>query len=75
MEVLDVRWPGLPREAFDVLQRVLPTMAREGVGEVVLHKFSRRELALADTMGFEPEKMTVLDDGLLIVFGPKKQRP
>jgi hypothetical protein len=75
MEVLDVRWPGLPREAFDVLQRVLPTMAREGVGEVVLHKFSRRELALADTMGFEPEKMTVVDDGLLIVFGPKKQRP
>jgi hypothetical protein len=70
-EILDFRWPGLTPEAVQALQRVLPEMAREAVGEVVLHRFTPRELALPDTMGFEPEKVTVVEDGLLILFGPK----
>ncbi|MBA2961119.1 MULTISPECIES: DUF1439 domain-containing protein [Ramlibacter] len=71
-EVLDVAWPGLPPEILPTLRGMLPAMAREAVGEVVLHKFSDRDLALADTMGVEPRELTVLDDGLLVVFGDKR---
>ncbi|HSW20215.1 MAG TPA: DUF1439 domain-containing protein [Ramlibacter sp.] len=74
LEVLGLRWPGLAPEALQLLQRVLPAMTRDAVGEVVLQKLSARELALADTMGFEPDKMTVVDDGLVISFGPKQRR-
>jgi hypothetical protein len=74
MEILDMRWPGLPPEAVRALQVMLPRMAREAVGEVVLHQFTQRELELPDTMGFEPERLTVLEDGLLITFGPKPRR-
>jgi len=74
LEILALRWPGQPPETIHALQRMLATMARDAVGEVVLHKFSPRELALADTMGFEPEKVTVVDDGLLVWFRPKPLR-
>lgn len=73
-EIRDVRLPGATRQATQALQQLLPAMAREAIGEFVLHRFTDRELALADTMGFEPEKLIVLDDGLLVVFGPKLQR-
>lgn len=69
-EVLAVRWPGLPPEGLQAVQGLLPAVARQ-VGEFVVHRFSPRELALADTMGFEPREFTVVDDGLVIHFGPK----
>jgi hypothetical protein len=71
MEILDLRWPGLPRETVQALQRLLPAMARDAMGEVVLHRFTARELALPDAMGLEPENLTVVDDGLVISFAPK----
>lgn len=74
LEIRDVRWPALSASALESLQRALPTITREAVGEIVLHTFSPGELALADTMGFEPEKLTVVDDGLVISFGPKPRR-
>lgn len=74
MEVLDLRWPGLPPETAQALRALLPRMARDAVGEFVLHRFAPRELALADTMGFEPGPITVLDDGLRIEFSPKPPR-
>ncbi|HSW20205.1 MAG TPA: DUF1439 domain-containing protein [Ramlibacter sp.] len=74
LEILDLRWPGLPPETAQALQAVLPALARDAVGEIVLHRFSPRELALADTMGFEPQQITVVDDGLVISFGPKQKR-
>lgn len=74
LELLDMRWPGLPPATLQALQRLLPAMFRDAVGEVVLHRFAPRELALADTMGFEPEQITVVDDGLVILFGPKPRR-
>jgi hypothetical protein len=73
-DILEVRWPGFPPETAKGLQKVLPAMMGEAVGEVVLHEFSPSELALADTMGFEPETITVVDDGLVIEFGPKRRR-
>lgn len=74
LEVLDVRWPGLPPDTQQILRGLLPRMARDAVGEFVLHRFSPRELALAETMGFEPETMTVVTDGLLVTFGPRQPR-
>lgn len=74
LEVLDLRWPGLPDETRHALQALLPAMVREALGEVMLHRFSERELALADTMGFEPRAFTVTHDGLLIEFAPRPSR-
>lgn len=73
-EILDLRLPGLSSDGIESLRRVLPGITRDAVGEVVLHRFTARELALPDTMGFEPEKVTVVDDGLLVVFAPKPAR-
>jgi hypothetical protein len=73
-EILALRWPGLPPETVRTLQSLLPAMAREAVGEFVLHRFGASELALADTLGFEPQDIEVADDGLVIYFGPKRRR-
>lgn len=74
LEILDLRWPGLPPETLRTLQALLPAMAREAVGEVVLQRLTPRELALADTMGLQPQEFQVVDDGLLILFGPQPGR-
>ena len=73
-EVLDLRLPGVAPEAVLALQGLLPQVARQAVGEIVLHAFTARELALPDAMGVEPDKLTVLDDGLLVEFAPKPWR-
>lgn len=74
LEVLDMHWPALSPQALSTLRRVLPMLARDALGEVVLHRFAPRELALADTMGFEPDELIVVEDGLVILFGPKPRR-
>lgn len=72
-EVLDVRWPGLPPEGMQALRSVLPSMTRQ-LGEIVLHQLSPGDLALPDTMGFEPGDIEVADDGVVIFFRPKPAR-
>lgn len=74
LDILALRLPGLQPQARQVLQAQLRATAREAVGEVILHKFVPRELALADAMGFEPERLSVVEDGVLISFGPKLPR-
>lgn len=69
-EVLDVRWPGLPQESLQPLRSLLREMAQH-VGEVVLHKLEPGDLALADTMGLEPQELQVVDDGLMVFFAAK----
>ena len=73
-ELLDLRWPALPPQALDGLRSVLPVVAREALGEIELHRFSPGDLALADTMGFEPDRVTVTDDGIVLTFAPKRPR-
>jgi hypothetical protein len=73
LQIRDVRWPGLPADTLQIVQGVLPELMRN-VGEVVLHRFSPRDLALADTMGFQPDQVTVVDDGLLVLFAAKPLR-
>lgn len=69
-QILDVRFPGMLPEAARTLQDLSPGLARR-VGEVVVHRFTPRELALPDTMGLEPRELQVVDDGLVVFFGPK----
>jgi hypothetical protein len=69
LRVLDLRWPGLPPRTAQIVQSALPQLARDAVGEFVLHRFTERDLALAETMGFEPRDIVVADDGLVIEFG------
>ena len=73
LEVLDLRAPGLLPDTAQLLQRLLPALARDAVGEIVLHRFAARELALPETMGFEPDELRVVDDGVVVVFR-RKQR-
>ena len=73
-EIADVQWPGLTAEALQALQVILPGMAREVAAELVLHKFTSRELALPDAMGFEPGTLTVAEDGVLVEFREKRTR-
>jgi hypothetical protein len=71
LEILALRLPGVPPETTQLLKRLLPGVARETVGEVVLHKLGPRELATADAMGYEPESFDVTAQGVVVVFGPK----
>jgi hypothetical protein len=73
-EVLAVRWPGMSPEGAEALQRVLPGIARDAMRELVVHRLTERDLALPNTMGLEPEELRVVDDGLMIFFGPKQRR-
>ena len=70
-EVLEVRWPGLPPEGMQALRTVLPSLAGQ-IGEIVLHQLSPGELALPETMGFEPAEIEVVDDGVVVFFRPKR---
>ena len=73
-EIVRVDWPALTAEAQQALQVLLPGVAREVAAELVLHQFTSRELALTDTMGFEPDTLTVVDDGVLVGFREKRSR-
>ncbi|HET8745946.1 MAG TPA: DUF1439 domain-containing protein [Ramlibacter sp.] len=69
-QILEIRWPGLPPETAQALQGLLPALSQQ-LGEVVLHRFTARDLALPETMGLQPQELQVVDDGLLVLFGPK----
>lgn len=73
-EIVGIDWPALTVDAQQALQVLLPGMAREVAAELVLHRFTARELALPDTMGFEPATMTVAEDGVLVEFREKSRR-
>lgn len=72
MELRDLRLPGLREDSVRALRGVLPRLARDAMGEVVLHRFTPRELALADTMGVEPQTLQVVEDGVMVVFALKR---
>jgi hypothetical protein len=70
-EVIDIRLPGVPAESLQALRMILPGIVHEIVAELVLHTFTSRELALPQTMGFEPETVTVVEDGVVVIFRQK----
>lgn len=73
-EIVRIDWPALTAEAQQALQVLVPGVAREVAAELVLHEFTPGELALPDTMGFEPGTLTVVDDGVLVEFREKPRR-
>ena len=73
-EFLDFRWPGMDRESLRAIRGLLPALAQQ-LGEVVLHRMSERELALPETMGFEPGELRVTDEGVTVFFRPKTSPP
>lgn len=70
-EILEARFPGVRADITQVLQSLLPALSREIAGDLVLHRFAPGDLALSDTMGFEPGRLTVQEDGLLVEFVTK----
>lgn len=70
-EIAGMQWPGLPPEALQSVRPLAAALLRE-VGEFTLHRFTTQELALPDTMGFEPEAFQVVQDGVVVFFGPKR---
>jgi hypothetical protein len=74
IELLDVRWPGLAPDIAQLVQGVLPQLVRDSIGDVVLYRFADRELALANTMGFQPDELVVLPEGVLVTFAPHSSR-
>ena len=69
-QVLDLRWPGLPAQTREALLSLLASLS-DNLGELVLHRFTPGELGLPETMGFEPDEIQVLPDGVEIFFRPK----
>jgi hypothetical protein len=71
LAIVGLRSPGLPADAAEAWQALLTDVIRASTGELILHRFTTRELALPDAMGFEPAQIRVEEDGIIIWFGPK----
>lgn len=72
LHVNSLRVAGLPTQAAAVLDAYSAGLARQSLGEVVLHRLRPRDLALADAMGMQPGAITVTPDGLRIGFVNKR---
>jgi hypothetical protein len=70
-EVLDVSWPGLAPQDRQAVQSLLSGLMRQ-VDEVVLQRLSARDLALPEAMGLQPRELQVVEDGVLVLFGPAR---
>ena len=66
-----LRFPGLRPEVAEMLDTYAPVLAAQALGEVVLHELTDKDLALADTMGLAPDRITVTAAGLVIDFKTK----
>lgn len=64
--------PAVPPETLRMFEQVLLRATRETVAELVLYRVGPREVAIVKTMGFEPGKLTVLEDGLVVHFVPRQ---
>jgi len=63
-----VRLPSLAPDAAALIDAYARASAQRALLEVVLHTLQPQDLALANTMGFEPGPITVAPDGLVITF-------
>jgi hypothetical protein len=66
-----VRMEGLSRDGEALLDASARSLAQQSLVEVVLHQLRPEDLALAHTMGFEPDTITVTPHGLRIGFVPR----
>jgi hypothetical protein len=66
--------PGVPPQTLRLLEGYAQALAEQALLEIVLHRLSPRDLALADAMGLQPGDITVTDEGLVIGFVVKHSR-
>ena len=59
---------GLDPAAAALLRAWAPRLARQALGEVVLHRLEPKDLALLDGLGMQPGTITVTERGLSIAF-------
>jgi hypothetical protein len=70
IRVHSIRLPGLARDAAMLIDAYARAATERALLEVVVHRLRPGDLALADTMGFEPGAIIVEPDGLSIQFVP-----
>lgn len=73
LQVHALQIDGLPPQAAQLLASLGPQLAQQALREVVLHQLRPRDLALADSLGLQPGRMTVTPRGLVIELVPKPQ--
>lgn len=73
LEVNALQFDGLPGQAAAVLAGLGPQLAQQALREVVLVQVRPRDLALADSLGLQPGRMTVTPQGLVIELAPGPQ--
>ena len=59
-------FPTLQPRVVDMLNAYAPLMADQTLREVVLHKFTAKDLASVDAMNMQPGAITVTDKGLVV---------
>lgn len=71
LQIRTLDFPDLPPEAALLLSQYAPQIARQSLGEVVLHTLKPEDLALPDGLGLQPGTITVTDRGLAVELVPK----
>ena len=74
LRINSLRFSGLPQGASEILNAYAPALAEQSLREVVLHQLRPQDLSLADTMGLQPDSITVTPQGLVIGFVAKQPR-
>ena len=74
LRVNSLRFDDLPPRPAALLDAYGPTLAEQTLQDAVLHQLQPQDLTLADTMGLEPDKITVTRQGLVISFVAKQPR-
>lgn len=63
-----LRFPDLRPQATELLNTYGPALANLALQEVVLHQLRPQDLAMTDSLGMQPDSITVTDKGLVIRF-------
>ena len=63
--------PSLQPSVVALLNTYGPALSEQALLEVVLHRLQPSDLALPNSMGLQPGRITVTDTGLVIGFVPK----
>lgn len=64
----------LPPRAAQLLSLYGPALAEQALQGLVLHRLAARDLVLPETMGLEPDTLSVSAQGLVVGFKPRTPR-
>lgn len=72
LQVNALRVQGLPPTLSELLARQGARLAQRALNDLVLHQLRPQDLALADSLGLQPERIRVTSGGLVVDFGPRR---